>query len=343
MFKKGKVTGNIRGIYSVFSNDVHYLTGEGDKHNPDLSSSQGANHQLSEAYVNYKNKGLNLRVGRQIIDTPLVDSDDIRMTPNTFDAYSVVYERDKFSFIAAHVNAWQGYDAGLENGWVNTGKDGVNFGGLSYSNAAVDVSAWYYNISNASASDIIKGADQNGNNSFYADISGHFDVSDELFVHVNLQYLKQNELDGSNVKANIYGSMAQVVYGDFSVGLAYNKSIKQKGKHSFSGYGGGTLYTSMDTMILDEITEDRDAQAIVISLRYTLYDVNFLYAYGNFDGKANSLKVKEHIVAQNIGLEYTTQNELTLAVVYVIHDNKEDSKSTFYNDNNFRILASYNF
>jgi hypothetical protein len=378
MFIKGKVTGNIRSLYSVFenkndvntyataaggslkyelgelygfnagttmrtTNDIGLVSGSDKKRNEDLSGAKATGTQLSEVYVNYRYEGIQFRAGRQIINTPLADSDDIRMTPDTFEAYVATYKQNGFSLMVAHLNSWQGYDAGLENGWVKTGKDGVNLGGLTYSNKFIDTSVWYYNISNASSSDIASGADENGNNSVYADISGHFNIEKNLFLHLNLQYLKQNELDGSNVKANIYGTMAQVIFDDLSVSIAYNKSIKQKGKNSFSGFGGGTLYTSMDTMILDEITEDRDAQATVGSLSYPVFDVNLLYAYGDFVGNANSSGTKEHIIAQNIGAEYTTENDLTLGAIFVMHQNKEDSTSTFYNDNNFRILASYNF
>jgi hypothetical protein len=378
MFKKGKLNGNVRSIYSTFdnknevdtyatafggslkyelaeyngfnagarlrsTNDISFATGKNDNHNPDLSSEKGVSNEVSEAYINYRYKDFNLRVGRQVIDTPLADSDDIRMAPDTFEAYVVSYQSNDVSFVAAHLNAWQGYDAGLDNGWVKTGKDGVNFCGLTYSTKIIDASLWYYNISNASASDIANGADENGNNSIYADISGHFDINQELFLHLNVQYLNQKELDKSGVQAEIYGTMAEIVFKDLSISGAYNHSAKQTAKRSFSGYGGGTLYTSMDTMILDEITEDRDAEALVGSISYTLFDINMLYAYGDFNGKANSLGKKEHIVAQNFGLAYETEGGLTLGTIYVLHDNKEDLDAAFYNGSNFRILASYNF
>ena len=382
MFEDGKVSGNIRSIYSVYKNDndtdtyataiggqlkyelakykgfnagvafttshdISFISGDKDngERNDELSSSKGSYTELTEAYINYEFKGLNLRAGRQVIDTPLADSDDIRMVPNTFEAYIASYEIDGFSFMAGHLNQWQGADAGLDidDPWVKTGKDGVNFGGITYGNDFIEANAWYYNISNASDSDIANGADENGNNAIYIDAIGSYVINDDLELHAGVQYLKESELDNSNVEANIYGAMAEVVVNGLGINIAYNKSTKETGKHSFSGYGGGTLFTNMDTMILDEITEDRDAQAIVVGLSYGIGDFNLLYAYGDFDGDADSSGAKAHIVEQDIGVEYTPNDNFTVAAIYVMDENKEDSRSTDFNNDNFRILVSYNF
>ncbi len=378
MFQEGKVSGNLRSISSLFDNklsadtyatavggelkyelaefhgfnagvafrttyDINFLSGQADNKNEDLSGAKGDTTRLSEAYITYKNKEFNLRFGRQIIDTPLADSDDIRMIPNTFEAYMASYEMNNFSFMVAHLSNWQGYDAGLDNEWVKMGENGVNFVGVTYSDKVFDIDLWYYNISNASQEDINNGVVENGNNSFYTDISGHFDMNKDVFLHLAVQYLKQSELDGSGVEANIYGTMTQVVMKNINFGLAYNFATREKEKRSFSGFGGGALYTSMDTMILDEITQDRRARAFVASFGCMISGIKFFYAHGDFSGDEDSVGVKEHIIAQNIGVEYTTKNELILSAVYARHQNKEAPASTFYTDNYLRILASYNF
>ena len=263
----------------------------------------------------------------------------------SLEAYIASYETDGFSLMAGHLEKWQGADAGLDvdNPWVKTGKNGVNFGGVTYSNDFVEANAWYYNISNASASDIANGADENGNNAIYVDAIVSYDFSDDLELHAGVQYLKESELDHSNVEANIYGAMAEVVVSGLGINIAYNKSTKEAGKHSFSGYGGGTLFTNMDTMILDEITEDRDAQAVVAGLSYGIGDFNLLYAYGDFKGDADSSGAKAHIVEQDIGIEYTPNDDFTFGAIYVIDDNKEDATSADFNSKNFRVLVSYNF
>jgi hypothetical protein len=177
MFKNAKVSGEIRTVYAgqnlekageidtyatavgghlkyetaelngfsgaaalTTSHDMDFATGEGTKQNSDLSSSDGEYTVLSEAYLNYKNGDFNFRTGRQVIDTPLADSDDIRMVPNTFEAHIATYELSDFSFMAGNLQEWQGVDAGLDDDWVKTGEDGTWFGGATYSAADIEAS-----------------------------------------------------------------------------------------------------------------------------------------------------------------------------------------------------------
>ena len=165
MFRDGKVSGQLRALYSGYdysgaqnqyatamgaqikyelaefhgfhaavefssSHDIGFATGEGVGHNAEISSTEGSYTELSQAYINYKNGGVNLRAGRQLIDTPLADSDDMRIIANTFEAYTASYELPKFSFMAGKIIKWQGHDAGLSNGWVKTGDSGAYFSGI---------------------------------------------------------------------------------------------------------------------------------------------------------------------------------------------------------------------
>ena len=125
--------------------------------------------------------------------------------------------------------------------------------------------------------------------------------------------------------------------------MAYNKSMGKEGKRSFSGIGGGTMYTSMDTMIIDEITEDRDADALVLGLVYSVGNLNFLYAYGTFVGDANSAGVKAHIVEQDMGFEYSVNDEFVIAAIYVIQEDLENSTKTGNDWNRAQMMVKYDF
>jgi hypothetical protein len=370
MFRDGKVTGQIRSLYSdinyessqdvyataaggflkyelaqyrgfsagvefVVSQNAGALSGDGVKYNDELSSSQRNYTQMSESYLNYEYEGLNLRGGRQTIDTPLADSDDIRMVSNSFEAYIATYEYENLSFMGGALLSWQGYDAGLENPWEKTGKDGTYFGGISWSDDNLDASLWYYNING-------EVGDATANNSYYGDIVGHFHLSKELFLHVGAQFLKQQELDESGVESEIYGATAEVVYHGLGLNIAYNNSKKVSNRQSFSGFGGGTLFTNMDNMILDNIAVDREVDAIVSGLSYEYEDFAFLYAYGDFQGSVNSAAQKEHIVEQNMGASYEHEDVLIGAILTV----QKDKEHTAINGGdwvNARVLVAYNF
>ena len=103
----------------------------------------------------------------------------------------------------------------------------------------------------------------------------------------------------------------------------------------------------MDNMVLDNITQDRDAQAIVAGLTYRFNDFGFLYAYADFSGDADSSGQKEHIIEQNIGIEYTPTDKLTFAALCTINDDKENTgNGAYYTDGdfkNYRLIVAYSF
>ncbi|ABB45037.1 hypothetical protein Suden_1763 [Sulfurimonas denitrificans DSM 1251] len=324
--------------------DINFATGDDTKQNSEISSEKGSYIELSQAYINYKNDGLNLRAGRQLIDTPLADSDDIRMILNTFEAYIATYENEGLMLTGGLLTKWQGVDTELSpsNHWSDTGDDGTYFGGISYSTKFLDTRVWYYDISKDTNPNSATG--NVANSSLYADISLHLAISQNYAIHANAQYLNQKESHDSAIDSSIYGVMAEfVIFEDFAISAAYNKSKREADKRSFSGFGGGTLYTNMDSMIIDAITADRDAKAIVMGITYRIGKFGFMYAYGDFDGDANSLQAKEHIIEQNLGFEYKANENLTIAAIYVKNSDKENSGSNDGDWENIRVFASYSF
>jgi len=369
MFSDGKVSGQIRTVYAGYdlqesgqkdnyatavggelkyelaslygfngavafrtSQDLSFATGKSKnaEQNPELSSSSGSYTQVSEAYLNYKYKDLNIRIGRQILDTPLADSDDVRMIPNTFEAYVLTYDFAGFTVTAGNIQKWQGVDTGLDDGWIDAGEHGTTFGGIAYDDKLLEFGIWYYNITDVS-------------NAFYTDVGINYSFGKEYSLHGGIQYLNESELNKSGIEAEIYGVRAEFVAYDIGFNIAYNKSNKKSGRSSFSGIGGGTMFTSMDTMIIDEIAQDRDADAVVGGVSYVYGDFNFLYAYGDFIGDLNSVGIKEHIVEQNMGFEYNIDDKFTVATIYVMEDDKENSVKTQNDWNRMQVMVNYNF
>jgi len=370
MFKQGKVLGQVRMMYSdinykssedvyataiggflkyelaqfkgfnaavalTTSHDIDSLSGDGAKRNEEFSSASKSYSETTEAYINYNYENVNIRLGRQSIDTPLADSDDIRMVSNSFEAFVVNYESDELLVLVGKLKSWQGYDADLDKPWTPTGVDGTYLGGLTYSGELLDANLWFYNING-------EAGDATANNSYYGDVVGHMHLTQEVELHVGAQYLRQDELDNSGVASEIYGASAELVVHGAGFNMAYNKSLKQENKQTFSGFGGGTLFTSMDNMIVDVIAVDRDVDAIVAGLSYTYEDVNFLYAYGDFQGAKDSAGQKEHIVEQNIGFSYEHE-EFTFGAIFTQQIDKEETGVNGGDFNNGRVLVAYNF
>jgi hypothetical protein len=311
------------------SHDIDVLSGKSEHHNNELSSSSGSYTEMGEAYINYNYQDFNFRAGRQVLNTPLADSDDIRMIQNTFEAYVASYDYKGFAVMAGHINMWQGYDADLDQGWSRIGENGVNFGGIAYHDV-LEFNLWYYNITKHT-------------NALYTDFGIQYSIEKDTIVHAMAQYLKESELDNSGFATEIYGAMFEYVIHGLSFNIAYNQADSRNAKESFSGTGGGTLYTSMDTMILDNIAQDRKANAIVSGISYNYDEFTFLYAYGSFKGDKNSLGVKEHIVEQNIGFEYNFNDEFTVAAIYVSEDDRQNKQKTLNDFNRMQVMLNYNF
>ncbi len=317
------------GVAFYTSHNINFATGEHAKHNNELSSSDGSYTQTAEAYINYNYKELNFRAGRQVLDTPLADSDDIRMISNSFEAYVATYDYKGFAFMAGNIQSWQGYDAGLDTPWEKTGKNGTNFGGVSYHNVW-ELNLWYYNVTDTV-------------NAFYFDGGIQYDIDENSLVHIMLQYLDESELASSGYASKIYGAMAEVVVHGVSLGIAYNKSFTNASNRSFSGFGGGTLFTSMDTLILDDIADDRNTYSFVPSIGYSVENFNLLYAYGDFKGEANSFGNKAHIIEQDVSLEYNVNDEFLVSCVYAMQEDKENFVKTEHDWNRFQLMVNYNF
>ncbi|QOY54290.1 hypothetical protein HUE87_10470 [Candidatus Sulfurimonas marisnigri] len=315
------------GAAFTTSQDLDYASGKDAKHNSELSSDTNEYTELTEAYINYRNGDLNIRAGLQVLNTPLADSDNIRMIQNTFEAYTATYYIDNFEFFAGNLLKWQGIDAGLQHGeWINVGADGAWVGGITYT-YDVQINAWYYNFIDLT-------------NAIYFDIAYTFDITKDFSIDTAAQYLNESEIGASGVEAEIYGAVAGFSVNNIGFELAYNKSNKKVGKHSHSGTGGGTLFTSMDTMILDEIADDREARAILLSVSRDVGILHFLYAYGDFKGKENSIGEKAHIVEHNIGCEYEFKEGLYIGSIYVVQKDKEDSSNDW---TRLQLMIAYNF
>jgi hypothetical protein len=304
--------------------------------NGELSSSSKEHASLTQAYLNYNLQELKIQLGRQILNTPLANADDKRMFPNTFEAYLATYKLNKLSFSAGHIRSWQGFSAGLDDDWVDTGANGTSFMSANYDGSLIDMNLWFYHM-NANVNEGL------ANNSFYVDLKRHFHLSPNTKFSIATQYLKQQPLKQSTISSEIYGLQSTLEINDLGFYIAYNKALKENNKRSFEGFGGGTLFTNMDSMILDVISQDRESQSWASGLSYSKNDLDFLYAYAQFKGSANSKDIKEFITEHNIALTYTYNKNVTLSMIYA---NLHNKKNTLTNDgtwDNFRVLLSYGF
>ncbi|WP_324172939.1 hypothetical protein [Sulfurimonas sp.] len=345
-FETAAIKGLSLGAAMYTSHSLPVLSGDVNDNTftNELTSDNRQYTELAESYLNFNYEGFNFRGGRQLIDTPLADSDDIKMTPHTFEAYIASYTLKDLglSFIAGSVLSWQGVDDGYDNvtnrRWTKTGEDGTYVGAVTYSNDIIEASAWYYDVTKAASA-------------IYADVTGTIAISDDIEIVVAAQYLSESEKDivagvPSTIEGSIVGAMVEAgIYGA-TLSVAYDSVSVKDGKQIFEGFGGGSSYTNIDTMTAGTLHDGSvsDGSSYTIGAAYEIAGVNIFGVYGDYQANAVSGGAKAHVTEIDVGLEYEfNEGEADVAFVYVIGEDKESSAKTDFDNNRMQLVMNYNF
>jgi len=329
-FETAALSGVSLGAAMYTSQSVNSLSGSGDEFNSELTSTNGNYTELAEAYINYGMGDFNFRIGRQLIDTPLADSDDIRMTPHTFEAAVASYTLKDLgvTFIGANLQRWQGVDADYENAtnnsWADTGIDGTWMGAAIYENDNTEAALWYYNIDKAA-------------NAIYIDVVGSVEFGG-VDITLGVQYLSESEIDSSGVDGNIMGVMAEATVADVTLMAAYNNLSVDAGKEIFEGFGGGSSFTNMDTNTAG-LFGDEDSASMLFSLGYEIIGANIIAAYGDFKADDSD----NHATEIDLGVEYSyNDGEADVALYYIIGSD-EGNTNPELDDDHIQLTLNYNF
>jgi len=275
---------------------------------------------ISEAYLKATYANTELILGRQTIDTPFADSDDIGMVPNTFEAYTIVNKdiQDTTLFFS-HVQKMSGVDSD-NAGRFNTlnGNKGVQIFGLTYEGIShTALNGWFYNV-------------EGEGYITYLDVSYEDETEDYTYGAV-AQYVLQSYDRGED--SRIYGLATS--FGVKNLGLtatlAYNKT---DGRAAENFFGGGPFVTNAEHNTLKEA--GIDGNTILLTLEW---DACVLGAEGlsfalNIDGHHGS---RQHAHEYDFTVDYSYSDSLNLTAIYSDVDDKTDSFK------NLRIFANYTF
>jgi hypothetical protein len=282
------------GVAAYVSQKLHFATGNDDQLNPDFFDAEGNSFAyVGEAYLDYSAKDITLRVGRQLIDTPLADTDDIRMHPNTFEAAMATYSGiEGTTFVGGYMTRWAGYDAPqghndsiskFQKFGSNHQSDGTSvIGVMNESIENLALQGWYYHMNKIS-------------NAFYTEAAYTIPFTETAGLELVGQFANFSEDENSGLDGNVYGIGASVNIGRVIVGAAYNKTSNYEGKIVGNGFGGGPYLTSMEEMTIDGM---EDAKAYQLSGEIDMSDaglkgLTFTALYGVFKSVPADAKVNE--------------------------------------------------
>jgi hypothetical protein len=213
---------------------------------------------LGEAYVQVRlTDDININAGRKAFDTPYLNRNDSRMTPNTFEAialqgvggdketgewrfgvgyFDTIKERNSEDFVS------MAEDAGAPDGVER----GVYAGGANYSRGPVSLGAINYY-----SDDII--------NIFYTEASYRFALAEKREFRLAAQYSDQkavgdNLLRGADFSADQLGIKAELALGPALLTTAYTMTGDGTNmQNPWSGYPG---YTSVQVEDFNRAGED---------------------------------------------------------------------------------------
>ncbi len=108
---------------------------------------------MGEAFIKVQFGKNIIKAGRQIVDTPYADSDDVGMIPNSFEGYSLVSnDLENATIILASLDKWSGVDTAQPEKFndMQSSSDGVLTAGVIYEGIEnTKLQAWYYDLDNA--------------------------------------------------------------------------------------------------------------------------------------------------------------------------------------------------
>ncbi|MDD2368544.1 MAG: OprD family outer membrane porin [Sulfuricurvum sp.] len=330
------------GIGAYGSQKLNFATGDFDegRANPDLFGKDTHSFAyIGEAYLDYSIDDVTLRVGRQLIDIPFADTDDIRMHPNSFEAAMITYKGvEETALIGGYISRWAGYDSGNDISKFKKmapGSNGAVVVGISNESLDnIELNGWYYGIDKLS--DI-----------FYGDAKYTMEFGEVGSLELIGQLARFNEKNNSDVDGNIYGVGVNLSMGMFTLGAEYNKAFNAGGKHIISGFGNGPYVVDTEEVDLDDFEDVNvyqfNAEADMGDI--DLKDVTLFASYSKFKSAPDNTEADEIDLIARYKVTEALNAEVNYVVVNDKNKNLGNNGTNDYNGgyNRFLVRINYNF
>ncbi|HEB37757.1 MAG TPA: outer membrane porin, OprD family, partial [Thermoplasmatales archaeon] len=230
---------------------------------------------LSQVYLDWKWCNTEIKLGRQILDTPHADSDDIRMMPNYFEAYTITNtDIDNLTLSAGIIDKMAGWENGVNSpDFVDVGEtlgvnkiDGIYYASASYEGIKdLSLSLWYYHYSDIA--DVV-----------YAEAGYSYTFSKNTTFTLGLQYDGSHQTGAALLgkqDADTYGISLEAEFADLGLTVlaAYNQDDGETGATGLS-LGGGPFFTSMEDQTLDAIGSSGKAWTVGAGYNFESLGIN---------------------------------------------------------------------
>ena len=281
---------------------------------------------LGEAYIQAQLGNTLIKIGRQEIETPFAQVDDIGMVPNTFEAYILKNKdiKDTTLFLG-QIQKMAGVDAEIVDEFTPINSNNhMQVMGLTYEGIEnLSLNAWYYHLKDAEIDNIS-----------YVEASYESEGS-TIGYGLGVQYAKQTYTEQED--ASIYGLNASLSYINTGLTLcaAYNKV---KGNAITSGFGGGPFFSNSEYFVID------NAGANGSQMRFGLeFDGSSVGIEGLTLGLSKAVlknQEKQESTQLDVVASYEVNKNIEIHMIYSDLDGKNIGEDTA---KHVRVFANYNF
>lgn len=333
------------GMAAYMSQKISFLSGEGEGVTTDFFDANGKSFvYIGEAYANYSVNDLTVRIGRQLIETPFVNGDDVRMLPNTFEAAVGTYSAlENTTITAGYLYRWAGFDS--PQGHHEHINQFNQFGSNHDSNGVIMLGAVNESIENLVIQGWLYRTDK-VTNIAYIETNYRFNFDEEKSVEFLAQYALLDENanslgDKTGMDGKVDGVAINLNFGHYRAGIAYNRGLNGEGKAAVDGLGGGPYYTSMEEMTIDGL-EDVKAYQLRGEVEMSgigIQGVNFTAAYGVFKSSPANVKITEIDLVAVYKMSDTLSTDVSYAKIEDRNNNFNAGDDAGYS----RFLARLNY
>ncbi|MGZ5208198.1 MAG: OprD family outer membrane porin [Sulfuricurvum sp.] len=333
------------GMAAYVSQKIPFLSGEGERVTTDFFDANGNSFiYIGEAYVNYSANDVTVHIGRQRIETPFVNGDDIRMSPNTFEATVGTYSAlENTTLTAGYLYRWAGFDS--PQGHHEHINQFNQFGSNHDSNGVIMLGAVNESVENLVLQGWLYRADKVTNIAYAAACySLNFEEAKSVEFLAQYALLEENANslgDKTGMDGKVDGVAINLNFGHYHAGIAYNRALNAAGKVAVDGLGSGPYYTSMEEMTIDGL-EDAKAYQLRGEVEMSgigMQGVNVAAAYGVFKSSPADVKITEIDLIAVYKMSDTVSTDVSYAKIEDQNNNFNAGDDAGYS----RFLARFNY
>ena len=281
---------------------------------------------LGEAYFKALLGNTTLTLGRQEIETPFAQVDDIGLVPNTFEAY-VLENKDipDTTLFLGQIQKMAGVDAEVVDQFTRlNGTNNMQVLGVTYEGFKnLTLNTWYYHLKDAQIDSIT-----------YLEAS-YKDAFNGMGYELGIQYAKQTYLEKKD--ASVYGVNASISHEvtGLTFGVAYNQA---DGNAATSGFGGGPFFSNSEYLIIDNAGIDGSQTWIGIE-----FDMSTM-GMGEFTLGLSKAILKNEIKQSATEIDFVASYEVDKNIeMHIICSNLDGTNVGEDNAKHVRFFANYNF